>query len=44
MRAEHRGAAAWSMALVMAAIAATACVLLAACRNEYSISDPDANG
>lgn len=44
MRAEHRGAAAWSMALVMAAIAAAACVLLAACRNEYSISNPDANG
>ena len=44
MRAEHRGAAAWSMALIMAAMAVAACVLLAACRTEFSLSGPDVNG
>ena len=32
------------MLLVMAAMAVAACALLGACRSEYSISDPDANG
>lgn len=44
MRAEHRGAAAWSMALIMAAMAVAACVLLAARRTEFSLSGPDVNG
>lgn len=44
MRTQSRGAAACLMLLVMAAMAVAACALLGACRSEYSISDPDANG